>query len=122
MRKFLTVAILVAAVFICGCANPKKETKQPEIKWSEGIIYASFERSCFCIVEARDVKGCIDAGHRKDIAYLEAMVNSDLAFFLRSNTKVLYADTGIYPGVVAVKFLEGEYNGQIAYTWAKRVQ
>ena len=122
MKKVVVIILVFVTLVLVGCADTKKETAQSEIKWSEGIIYASFERSCFCVVEARDVKGCMDAGYRKDIAYLEAMVNSDLAFLVRVDTKVLYADSGVYPGIVVVKFLDGEYEGQIAYTWAKRVQ
>jgi hypothetical protein len=121
MRKFLTVAILVATVFIYGCGGNSSKDSQDELKWSEGMIYASFTKSCYCIVEERDVKGCMDAGYRKDIAYIEAMVNSDLAFLVRENTKVLYADSGVYPGIVVVKFLDGEYKGRQAYTFAKRV-
>lgn len=122
MKKILTVAIIVAAFFLGGCGGNSSKDTQNELKWSEGTIYASFTKSCFCVVEARDVKGCMDAGYRKDIAYLEAMVNSDLAFFVRVNTKVLYADSGVYPGIVVVKFLDGEYKGRQAYTFSKRVQ
>ena len=116
------VVLVLVAIFSFGCVGNKNDDNVSEIKWFEGIIHASFERSCFCVVEARDVKGCMDAGHRKDIAYIEAMVNSDLAFFVRVDTKVLYADSDVYPGVVAVKFLDGEYKGRQAYTFAKRVQ
>ena len=88
----------------------------------EGMIYASTQRSCLCIVHAGDLEGFINAAKRKDAEYIDVMLAKGRAFVIRSNTRVLYSDSGIYQGVAFVTFLEGEHTGHRAYTLKKRIQ
>ena len=85
-------------------------------------IYASTQRSCFCIINLQDVEGFLDAAKRKDVAYIDAMLANGKAFVIKRNTRVLCSDSGAYEGIVFVTFLEGEHTGERAYTFKKRVQ
>ena len=89
---------------------------------TEKTIHASAQKSCMCIVNAEDIDKFIDAAKRKDVEYIDAMLYSGKAFVVRRNTRVLCSDSGIYQGIVFVTFLEGEFTGQRAYTFAKRVR
>lgn len=94
-----------------------QSTPQP----SEKMIYASGQRSCLCIIDAGDIDGFLEAAHRKDGAYIDAMLARGKAFAVKRNTRVICSDSKIHSGIVFVTFLEGEYEGMHAYTFAKRV-
>lgn len=90
-------------------------------KTAEKTIYASNQRSCFCVIKAEDLDGFVSAAKRKDAAYLDAMLARGQAFVIRKNIRVLCSDSGIYDGIVFVTFLEGEFKDMRAYTFKSRV-
>lgn len=133
MKKFLAVTLILLVMCVAGCGSeknavnpthPKKTdtVSDSQAKVTEKTIYASSERSCTCIVNAEDIDDFIAAAKRKDLAFIKDMSVSGRTFVIKSNTRVLCSNSGIYKDVVFVTFLEGEHEGKSAYVPASRVK
>lgn len=126
MRKFLSLAIIISVIILLtSCkANGGLAWKEevPKATFTERNIYASAERSCFCIVDKDDIEKMLAAAERKDVVYLDNMLTDGRAFVVREITKVRCSDSETRKGIVLVNFLEGEYKGRWAYTFSKRVR
>lgn len=129
MRKISSLAVIISVIisiiFFVGCkANYGVAWKEdvPKATFTERNIYANAERSCFCIIDKNDIEKMLDAAKRKDAVYLDNMLADGRAFAVREITKVQCSDSEIRPGIVLVKILEGEFKGQYAYTFSKRVR
>ena len=126
MKKILIFALVVASVILVGCGNqPGVSLNGNDIelaKFTERNVYASEERSCFCVVNKDDISAMLDAAERKDAKYLDDMLVDGRAFVVRELTKVKCSNTEVRRGIVLVNFLEGEFKGRWAYTFSKRVR
>lgn len=131
MKKYFIVELIVASIILVGCSNnPGVSLKGigaaeevPKATFTERLIYADSERPCFCIVNKEDIeKTLYFAAEKKDVDYLEDMLDNGKAFSVREKTKVRCSDKEVRRGIVLVQFLEGEHKGKWAYTFSKRVR
>lgn len=117
MGKLITIALMVFAICFAGCSEENRIATFTERK-----IYATAERPCFCIVAKEDIGKMLEAAHRKDVEYLDGMLEDGRAFSVKEVTKVSCSDVEERRGIVLVKVLEGEHENKWGYTFSKRVR
>ena len=79
MKKIFFAILIFATVLATGCGGGDNQ----KASFTERNLYASDERSCFCVVDKADIEKMLDAAHRKDAAYLDAMLADGRAFTVK---------------------------------------
>ena len=109
MRKFLTVAIIVAAIFICSCGS----------KYSDETLIVDF---AFWTEDKKNIPDMLDAINTYDTEFLAQQVVDGKVKHADRETKI--AVTGEYDGgkILEIKFLEGRYKNKVGYTLPKMIR
>lgn len=109
MKKFLLVALLVTAIFICGCGSKYSDETYLDLVafWAETKANAHDYLDAF---ETAD-----------DDFFLQQLYDGRIKPAPEKLTKI--AVTGEYDGgkIVEIKFLEGRYKNKVGYTLARFV-
>ena len=122
MKKFLSIALIIAAMILAACGRKISEQTSSQSYREDKIIYASPERSCTCVVNMEDIDTVIEVAETRNAMLYNVLVKTGKIILVRSDTKVACYYSEAYQGFVPVVFYEGEFKGRRAYVMSKRLE
>ena len=124
MRNFFKVAVLVAAIFICGCGGEKtaenpvpvesaieQTASEPEKKEANEVSAVLLKDSLWAIDEEY-MAYLTDAVKRDDIEYIDQLTIEKKVFIVDRDTKVVRIGEAKPEGNVSIRFKEGRYTNK----------
>lgn len=109
MKNFLTVAVLVTAIFICGCGS----------KYSDETLIVGF---AFWTEDRKNIPDMLDAINTADTEFLAQQIVDGKVYHADRETKIAVTDEYDGGETIEIKFLEGRYKNKVGYTLAEFVR